>query len=200
MIGNDLIIKNSSVLFPYLCIAFFTMFLMLIYAKFEEKVIVFILGVIVFIIYHMSVLKGWNKDETTFVSFKAEEEDIQDIEFVLPKNYKFHQKPKRFIYIYHNQHVMEIINDMTFVKRYDDAAYEKLIILIEGYLKLYYGILDGKYYDQHFFYMMTDLRNEILSVFQQLYFNVPILSKKQRRNMHKAIETNLLKIQPFFGR
>lgn len=143
----------------------------------------------------MSIMKGWNKDKTTFTSFKAEEEDIQEIEFVLPKVYKFHQKPKKFIYIYHNQHIMDILNDMTFIKKYDDASYEKLIIHIEGYLKLYYGILDGKYYDQHFFHMMIDLRNEILSTFQQLYFNVPIISKTQRRNMHEVIEKNMLKIQ-----
>lgn len=195
MSGNDYIIQNSSILFPYLCIIFLTLALLLAYSNIQEKVIIILLGTVVMIIYHMSVLKGLNKDKSNLVSFKTEEGDIQDIEFVLPKVFKFHNKPRRFIYIYHNQHIMEILNDMAFIKRYDDASYEKLIILMEGYLKLYYGILDGKYINTHYFSMMIDLRNEILSIFQQLFFNVPIASKTHRRNLHEAIEKNMLKIQ-----
>jgi hypothetical protein len=189
------IFQNSSIFFPYLLISFGTISLLTTVKDTGEKLVVIVLGLVVLVMYHQYVLKGSNEKNKIGQTFSKHAESIQDIEIVIPNVNMLHKKPKHMIYIYHNEPIMKIINDLSFIKTYDNAFFEQIVIIIEGYLKVYYGILDGKYEDKKYFGMMLDMRNEVLSLLQQLYLNVPIYVKTKRENAHGIIEKNTRKIQ-----
>jgi hypothetical protein len=127
--------------------------------------------------------------------FQNNQKTIKDIEFVLPNNYQFHHNPKTIKYIMRNRKIIDIINELSFIKKYDESSYEMLVVLCEYFFKIYYNILSDNYDCGQYCNSLYDIRKELLNNLAQLYFAIPQFSKGENGNLWEKIDVNRRKLQ-----
>jgi hypothetical protein len=135
------------------------------------------------------------KENASTQLFQKNQKTVTDIEFVIPEVFQLHKNPKSIKYINRNPKVINIMNDISFIKIYDEASYEMIVILCEYFFKVYYNILDEKYNCNQYANILYDTRKELLNNMSQLYFAVPQFSKSTDGNLWKKIDVNKRKLQ-----
>jgi hypothetical protein len=191
------VLNDSSILFPYLIILLFTFAFLTYYETIQEKFIIVIFSFIVLIIYDSKVKSGLIKEHNIQTTFKENQDNIKDIELVLPNVYSVHNKPKEFLYIIKHNEILELINQLSFIKRFDNATFEIIIILIENFLKNYYKCLDDTYDDKLYFDILKDMRHELLDKLYGLFVYIPEWSKISETNIHELFHKIIRKLQSF---
>jgi hypothetical protein len=189
------VVNDAHMSFIYFSIIIFTFFSLSNTDDNRHRFLI-ILFVIVSVIYYYNFSKN-NLDTKKRIidKFSKNQETVKGIEFVLPGVFQFHHNPPKIKYIKHNQNLMNIINELSFIKTYDHASYEMIVILCEYFFKVYYNILDKRYSCIQYVSIMADLRKEILNLFAGLYFAVPQISKHIDGNAWEIIDRNNKKIQ-----
>jgi hypothetical protein len=72
-----------------------------------------------------------------------------------------------------NESLMQIAQDLIFVKTFDAQKYQDMLIFMNLYQKVYMYILAGRYYPKSYVPTFLDLRENILEIMYQYYVVVP---------------------------
>jgi len=80
---------------------------------------------------------------------------------------------KGWTYLKENKTLMDIANDLVFVKTFDRQKYQLLLVQMNEYQKVYMYILAERYPCQSYIGNFLDIRESILEILYQLYLVVP---------------------------
>lgn len=191
------VLGDSSILFPYLMLVLLTFACLTYYETIQEKFVIVVFAAVLFILYDTKVKGGLVKENATKIAFKTNQDEMKEIELVLPNVYGVHNKPKQFIYVHQHNDILEIINSMAFIKRFDNASFEIIVILIENFLKIYYKCLDDTYDDKLYFDTLKDIRHELLDKLYSLFVYIPEWSKVSQQNVHQLFHQIIRTLQGF---
>jgi len=189
------VLNDSNLSFVYMVIVFVTFSLLSFYETFQQRFIIIVFSLVASSIYYSSSQKIIYSDEMTINNFNKNKQNIRKIEFVLPNIYKLHENPEKFTFIYYNNHVIEVLNELSFMQNYDKSSYEMIVILLEEFLKIYCNILSGTYDERHYFHMLKDIRNHIMECLYCFYLNVPTYSTHVKGNVYGILDRNIKLIQ-----
>jgi hypothetical protein len=118
------------------------------------------------------------------------------------------RKSATFEYLRAHPALVERFKELTFVRRYDEAAYLQLIILAERFFKVYTKMMtEGDRERCRMNYdIIVDIRLEILAVYHQIINNIPELARAiedkgnlrdyvhERRSFHDNIMKRKMRI------
>lgn len=174
----DFLTTRSELLFFYGVLGVVLLFNMTRFNTFNEALMFIIVIVTIGFLLYFYSLSSFTRWQDTNTNFK---EDVDSIakeglkyESVFESNYEVHGMPKKFKYTLHHDDALKIIESLKFLKRFDDASYKRILMLLEGFFKKYDKILninDETCY-QHLG-IMQDIRTDILNELARTHFGVP---------------------------
>lgn len=123
----------------------------------------------------------WRTARDDFRDHVGQKAPQRPTEMVIDNVYKLHKSPKTFKYIYKHDDVLAVIHSLRFLKRYDEAAFERIIIFVEAFFKEYDRMLvkRGRYPCETHFSVLGDMRTELLNEIARAHYNVPERFKAQ---------------------
>lgn len=182
------VFQDSNMIFVYVSIIVVSFLSLVSYDKVQEKFIVMLFTLFVIGYYYRYTMKDIKEAKRITMQFDNNEENTKDIEFVLSNVYSIHKNPVKIRYIYHHQDILNIINKLAFLKKYDNANYEIIVSLIETFLRYYYNILDNKLDCKYYHGTLKDIRAELLNRLSFIVFNTPSYSNKHN-NIYETLDT-----------
>jgi hypothetical protein len=100
--------------------------------------------------------------------------DALQYETVFESNIAVHKIPKKFKYTLNHESALSIIESLKFLKRFDDASYKRILMLLEGFFKKYDRILNIKDANcVQYVTIMQDIRTDLLNELARTHFGVP---------------------------
>lgn len=124
---------------------------------------------------------------------KNEHEDLMKNPEISSSYFPIKAAPKKgWIYMKENKILIDIANDLVFVKTFDRQKYQMLLVLMNQYQKVYMYILAERYPCQSYISNFIDLREKILELLYQFYLVVPSTFKHiYGVHPYKVIEENI---------
>lgn len=187
--------QDPKTFFIYTSIVVIAFFTITSYESIQHKFIV-----IAFFLTVLICLYGMSKETLTRQSdiaqmFEENEADVEDKQYAVSQVYPVLKKPAKIRYVHLYPNLMTIINNLDFIEVFDEHAFQKLIVLLESFLRIYFKVLTHKYSAKTHLPLMRDLRIEILNTISEFYFNVPQFSNNVEGNIYEIIDVSLHKIQ-----
>lgn len=123
-------------------------------------------------VYYKSTQGSYEKWRTTREAFDA---NIAPTEMVLENVYKLHKAPRSFKYILKHDDVLSVLHTLRFMRQYDAASYDKIIVLVEMFFKEYDRMIQRRenYPCDSHFPILVDVRTELLNEISRAHYNVP---------------------------
>ena len=101
-------------------------------------------------------------------------------------NYKVKENKQNLKYIIKdNKELLDIIENIRFIKRYDKARYIDLLNLANTFNKTYIYIMSDRWDLKHFLPILKDLRKDILETLYSIYIIIPV---KKKNKLEETIE------------
>lgn len=189
-------VKKDSVMLTTFFIVFTCGFFAFIsYEKIEHKFVVLVFFVLVGVFYHDHTWKIIKREKDNISRFNDNEKRLLTGEVLVENVYPIHNTPKHIKYIYKHIDLMKALNNLSFIKKYERAGYERIIILLERFYKLYHDVMTGKGSCALDVSQMRDIRMDVLRTISAFYMNVPQFSSHIKGNLYEAIERNLKTVQ-----
>lgn len=101
---------------------------------------------------------------------------ICENKLVITNLYSIYKAPKVLKYIYMNENVKSILEEIKFIGLYQEDLLADIIILCEYFFKLHYNTLIGKYDSSTYLSIIMDIQKEILMLFDNTIYNIPSIS------------------------
>jgi hypothetical protein len=183
-------------MFYYIVIIFTLFFVIVSMEDITHKFVFFIFVLFITYQYYIKTNDELKAKANIKQRFSSNEDGTHKRKEIIVKNvYNVHQSPKKFKYIYFHEDIMQITNDLSFMKTFDKGSYEILIVLLEKFLKIYYYMLDKRYPCNPWHQTLMDLRAEILNLMQSFHHNIPERSKKYNKDTRRTLEEKIIQIQ-----
>jgi hypothetical protein len=103
--------------------------------------------------------------------------DIKYRKYVYDDNYYLKKFPDKIKYLYRDKQLLDIIQNIRFIKRYDSEKYTNILMYIDKFYKIYMFILADRYDIKQYFSTFITLRNTILRELYRLYVILPAKMK-----------------------
>lgn len=87
-----------------------------------------------------------------------------------------HKNPRNIKFLRQHKELTDVLYDIKFVQIYDRALYNKVISLLEYFLRIHYKVMIGKYDFALYFPVLKDIRSELLNTLKAITFNIPNMS------------------------
>jgi hypothetical protein len=87
--------------------------------------------------------------------------------------YAVDKGPKTIKYIFLNPRVKSIMEQLYFMRHYQEDLLANIIIYVETFFRLHYNVIIGKYDACRYIPIIKDIQIEILELFGHITFNVP---------------------------
>lgn len=187
--------KDSQMILVYSMISLLSFFIIISYETPQEKFVIFIFTLTAIGYYYSYTSNVIDKANTTVSKFNKEEDAIQNTDFSVEKVYQIQKKPKSFRYLTLHDDIIQITNKLTFLRTFDNYAYENLLVLLENFFRIYYNVLVEDYDCRTSYPVLKDLRLEILNNVTEFYLNVPQFSNNVKGNIYEILDINLNKIR-----
>lgn len=135
-------------------------------------------------------IQGSQDDDRAFFDREGADKKVKEASST---QYSVATYPKKgFKYLMHNGTLVEILKDIVFVRMFDKARYQDIILHMNQMQKVYMYILDGRYSCSSFVATFLDLREHIQELLYSLIFVVP----KHFQHIygvhpHKVIDENI---------
>ncbi len=167
-----------DLLFYYIVLGFLLIFNVTKFNSFNEAfLLVLVIACIGYVLYS-STMDQFIRWRDTYQNFNKDVEDITkdalQYESIFESNYAVHKIPKSFRYTMGNETALSIIESLKFMKRFDDASYKRMLMLVEGFFKKYDKVLtmkDGNCLQ--YVTIMQDIRTDLLNELSRTHFGVP---------------------------
>lgn len=122
-------------------------------------------------------MKADKVDEAdTKVFFDKLEKSI-DVELVLHNLYSIHTFNGKLKYVRRHKRIVKFIQDIKVIEIYDVPTFQRVIVLMENFLKIHFYIMIEKYQPSLNIPVLHDIHLEILNVLSQCIFIMPKVSK-----------------------
>ncbi len=163
----DYVVKNRSVAFMY--VAWVVVAVLILRSTYVFTL--FALLAVAFL-YYKSTEESYVKWRTTREAFDAK---VAPTEMVLENVYKLHKPPKSFKYILKHDDVLSVLHTLRFMRPYDAAGFDKIVVLVETFFKEYDRMIQRRedYPCDTHFPILVDLRTELLNEISRAHYNVP---------------------------
>lgn len=99
--------------------------------------------------------------------------DVKDKKEVATNNFYIKETSKSLKYLLKNQQLINIIQNIQFVKKFDKTRYTNIITNMDKLMKVYIYILSDRYDLQMHLPIFMDLRTDILEIFYSFIFVIP---------------------------
>lgn len=127
------------------------------------------------------------------------------------ENYYIKKFPKNIKYLINDDNLMNIITNIRFVRKFDNAKYTDIILLMDTFMKIYIYILSDRYDAEVYIPIFMDIRYSILEILYSLIIVVPdklkhIYGLDTYKEINKSIEEflkysrNMLTILENYGK
>ena len=176
---------------------------------YRNQVVLFVMLIVLYIIYDFGNYDNLfsDRDRTIADSLRNDIEanlliHKDDSRFYLQdtKIYRIYRNPKKVKFIYKNFDIVEFLYDIRFIKQYDQAAYYRIIIYLEYFLKIYYKILTCEYNCINYFDIISELRNEILNTLNYVKHNLPQMVENTQYSLNEEVYRKYgLRIDKYFN-
>jgi len=117
------------------------------------------------------------KQETSLSKEKILDEENKDLlkhPEIQSNVYSIKAAPKKgLIYLKENKVLMDLAQDVVFVKTFDRQKYQELLVYLNQYQKIYMYVLAERYPCQSYVPTFLDVRESILEILYQCYLVVP---------------------------
>lgn len=176
---------------------------------YRNKVILILMFFIILYLFNLYDIKNKLENKKFKTDNELKEEHIKDLvnkdisyhknnRFYLnnPNLYKVYKKPTDFYFLKNNKFLKEVIYDLRFIEKYDNADYLRMMILMDSFLKTYYYIINDRY-DYTYTDIVVDIRLELLNTINNFMVDAPMFSKNKKTRLDKHIHNNLLKVQSY---
>lgn len=164
---------------PHILVLFFIILVCLVFIITDNSQRFFLLVIcaIAGYFYWTSKTKTVKKQKST-LSFvdNIEKELNDDHEISLGNCFYVHKNPRNLKYLKKHQNLTQIVYDIKFVQIYDRALYNKIVALIEYFLKIHYKVVLEKYDFSLYYGMLKDIRIELLNSMKSIHYNIPNIS------------------------
>jgi hypothetical protein len=188
------VVQDANMSFAYILILVFGFFATAAMKDIRQQFLVVSFTVVILVGYYTHSLNIVTTKQDAAADF-AINETIQDTTLINDRVFDVHNKPKRFVYIHLNEDVIKTLNSLAFIKMYDEAAFDRLIIHMEYFLKVYYYILKDKYTCTEHVPILQDIRIDMLNTIGSFYLNVPQFSDSVDGNIYERIDSAKHSIQ-----
>jgi hypothetical protein len=84
----------------------------------------------------------------------------------------------KYIYLKKEKELVNIIENIKFIKKYDKALYNEILLISDKFNKTYIFMMSDRWDIPHFLPILKDLRKEILEKLYSIYLIIPKKSKK----------------------
>ena len=191
----DFLTTRTDLLFFYVVLGLLLVFNVTRFSTFNEALL-FVVGIAsLSLMLYSYTLDSFTRWRDTYTNFKKDVEGINkdalQYESLFESNFEVHKMPKRFKYTVNHEQALAIIESLKFVKRFDDASYKRILMLIEGFFKKYDTILNSK--DQatcvQHLTIMQDIRTDILNELARTHFGVPEKYAKRIQEIVQRMQT-----------
>lgn len=167
--------SRTDILFTYVAVATFFVLTVSSYSSVNQVLIVSAAMITsMYVLYTRSEpdFKSWEQVHANI------EKDSTDTTSPLPKEtifdaYQVHKTPEVFKYIVKHEDSLKFINKIKFVKRYDIATYQRILILLEAFFKTYDATLANKIDCGRALSILQDIRREVLNEVTRAQLSIP---------------------------
>lgn len=123
-------------------------------------------------------LDEYSRKQATSTDFwKWVHQEMKDYHLVVHGVYSLHKPPKKIKYIFMNPILQRVIEDLYFLRIYNQDAFVRSIIEMEYFLKIHYNVIIGKYDVCLNARIMKDLRRTILNNLASISLNTSPVSR-----------------------
>lgn len=123
-----------------------------------------------------SILKNKITSSQTFINNK-ETEITKETNGIYEKLFYTSKPLKNINFIKNSKEFITEIYKLSIIKKYDNELFNKIIYMIEHFLRLHYKIMMNYYDFEQFFNTLKDIRNQILNDMKSIIFNIPKLNE-----------------------
>jgi hypothetical protein len=174
----DFLATRADLLFYYIVLGVLLVFNVTNFDTFNEAFLLVAVIVCVSYVLYTSTTDSYIRWRDTNQNFTNDVKDINkdalQYESIFESTYSVHKIPKTFKYTLGHEEALAVIESLKFVKRFDDASYKRILMLLEGFLKKYDRVLnmkDGSCVP--YVTIMQDIRTDLLNELARTHFGVP---------------------------
>jgi hypothetical protein len=130
----------------------------------------------VFIIYF---IVSKYKEEHTLLQNSAEKaenklkNEVSDTKSMHTDVFYVKETSQKLKFLMKDQEMIDILNNVRFIKKFDKSRYRNIIIYIDKLMKIYIYILSDRYDVNTHIPIFTDIKTRIMEIFYSLIFVVP---------------------------
>jgi hypothetical protein len=174
----DFLATRSDLVFYFIVLGIVFVFNVTRFNSFNESVLLTAAIACLGYMVYASSSDSFARWRDTYQNFKNDVEGINkdalQYESLFESNYAVHKIPKQFKYTLNHENALAIIESLKFMKRYDDASYKRILMLLEGFFKKYDKVLNikGTGCAQHVT-IMQDIRVDLLNELARTHLGVP---------------------------
>lgn len=103
---------------------------------------------------------------------------ILTIIFLFYKGLEVDKEDFKYIYLEKEKELVNILENIKFIKKYDKARYNEILIIGDKFNKTYIFMMSDRWDIPFFLPILKDLRKEILEKLYSIYLIIPKKSKK----------------------
>jgi hypothetical protein len=189
----DFLATRGDLAFIYVVMAVVFLLNLTLYTTFNEKLIlttVMIASVYFFYAYTAESFKTWKGENANFDEDVTRTTNSESLtyEALFDSNITIHKLPKHFKYILKHEDALAVMKSISFLKRFDDASYKRMLMLFEGFFKHYDKILRSHEPElcNRYLTIMQDVRIDVLNEVSRTHFGVP---ERFAQKIQKAIQS-----------
>lgn len=139
-----------------------------------NKLIAIIIILLIGYVLYNNILKNEKENELKNLSNdKKLYEDVKDTVEISTSEYFINNNPNNIKYLKNNKELVDIINNLSFIKKFNKSLYSELIVFCNKLMKIYMYILSNRYDIYTYQPIFIDIRNKIIELLYSLIFVVP---------------------------
>lgn len=166
---------RTDILFLYVAVAIFFLMTISNYSSLNHVVIVsaaMLTSMYMLFVWSEPDFKKWEDVHANIENDATDTTDPLPTETIFDA-YQVHKTPEVFKYIVKHDDSLTFINKIRFVKRYDIATYQRILILLEAFFKTYDATLANKIDCTRSISIMQDIRREALNEVTRAQLSIP---------------------------
>lgn len=171
-------------------------FIIFVITDITQRLFFIIFILIIGYIYYQKDIKNKrkNKDKNKLIS--TIEKELNDDEEFSSNIFHVHKSPRSLKFIKQHNDVQDVLYEIRFLQIYDKALYDKIVSLLEYFLKIHFKVMIEKYEFDLYYPILRDLRSEILNSMKTIYFNIPNISTiLYIKDLNTYVEERIRRIQ-----
>lgn len=117
------------------------------------------------------------EQKTSKELWREVQDDLRKFTLHIEDVYSLHKPPDKLKYIFMNPVLTRILEDLYFLRIYNNETYMQTVIGLEYFMKLHYNIMIDKYDACQYFPIVRDIRRNVLNFLSSITLNTSSVSR-----------------------